>query len=100
MKSVGIIGVGLIGGSFGLALRKAGFEGGILGVSSARSIEQAVERGAVDRARLWKKPPASIFAVPLAADFGNFGDASEARSAGQGRRAGDGCRQHQASHCG
>jgi prephenate dehydrogenase len=49
MKSVGIIGVGLIGGSFGLALRKAGFEGEIVGVSSARSIEQAVERGAVDR---------------------------------------------------
>jgi len=49
LKSVGIIGVGLIGGSLGLALRKAGFEGGILGVSSARSIEQAVERGAIDR---------------------------------------------------
>jgi prephenate dehydrogenase len=49
LKSVGIIGVGLIGGSFGLALRKAGFEGAILGVSSARSIEQAVERGAIDR---------------------------------------------------
>lgn len=49
MKSVGIIGVGLIGGSLGLALRKAGFEGEILGVSSARSIEQAVERGAIDR---------------------------------------------------
>jgi prephenate dehydrogenase len=49
LKSVGIVGVGLIGGSFGLALRKAGFEGEILGVSSARSIEQAVERGAVDR---------------------------------------------------
>jgi len=49
MKSVAIVGVGLIGGSFGLALRKAGFEGPILGVSSARSIEQAVERGAVDR---------------------------------------------------
>ena len=49
MKVVGIIGVGLIGGSFGLALRKAGFDGGLLGVSSARSIEQAVERGAVDR---------------------------------------------------
>jgi prephenate dehydrogenase len=49
LKSAGIIGVGLIGGSFGLALRKAGFEGGILGVSSARSIEQAVERGAIDR---------------------------------------------------
>jgi prephenate dehydrogenase len=49
LRSVGIIGVGLIGGSLGLALRKAGFEGGILGVSSARSIEQAVERGAIDR---------------------------------------------------
>jgi prephenate dehydrogenase len=49
MKSAAIIGVGLIGGSFGLALRKAGFEGPILGVSSARSIEQAVARGAIDR---------------------------------------------------
>lgn len=49
MKNAGIIGVGLIGGSFGLALRKAGFEGGILGVSSARSIEEGVRRGAIDR---------------------------------------------------
>jgi prephenate dehydrogenase len=49
MKSVGIIGVGLIGGSFGLALRKAGFIGEILGVSSARSIGEAVERRAIDR---------------------------------------------------
>jgi prephenate dehydrogenase len=49
LKSVGIVGVGLIGGSFGLALRKAGFEGQILGVSSARSIEPAAERGAIDR---------------------------------------------------
>jgi len=49
MKSVGIVGVGLIGGSFGLALRKAGFTGPILGVSSAGSIERARDRGAVDR---------------------------------------------------
>jgi prephenate dehydrogenase len=49
MNSAAIIGVGLIGGSFGLALRKAGFEGPILGVSSPRSIGQAVERGAIDR---------------------------------------------------
>jgi prephenate dehydrogenase len=49
MKSAGIVGVGLIGGSFGLALRKAGFEGPILGVSSARSVDQGVERGAIDR---------------------------------------------------
>jgi prephenate dehydrogenase len=49
MRSAAIIGVGLIGGSFGLALRKAGFSGPILGVSSARSIDQAVEVGAIDR---------------------------------------------------
>jgi len=49
MRSVAILGVGLIGGSFGLALRKAGFNGAILGVSSARSIEEGVGRNAIDR---------------------------------------------------
>jgi prephenate dehydrogenase len=49
MKSAGIVGVGLIGGSFGLALRKAGFGGPILGVSSDRSIHEAVAVGAIDR---------------------------------------------------
>jgi prephenate dehydrogenase len=49
MKTVGIVGVGLIGGSFGLALRRAGFSGSILGVSSKRSIGQALDRGAIDR---------------------------------------------------
>jgi prephenate dehydrogenase len=49
VKTVGIVGVGLIGGSFGLALRAAGFGGEILGVSSGQSIEEAVERGAIDR---------------------------------------------------
>jgi len=49
MRTVAIVGVGLIGGSFGLAMRKAGFQGGILGVSSERSIAQAVERGAIDK---------------------------------------------------
>ncbi|MES1258032.1 MAG: NAD(P)-binding domain-containing protein, partial [Acidobacteriota bacterium] len=49
MRTVAIVGVGLIGGSFGLALRKAGFPGGILGVSSQRSVEQGRERGAIDR---------------------------------------------------
>jgi prephenate dehydrogenase len=49
MRNAAIVGTGLIGGSFGLALRKAGFQGSIVGVSSARSIEEAVARGAVDR---------------------------------------------------
>jgi len=49
MQSVAIVGVGLIGGSFGLALRKAGFTGDIVGVSSERSIREAVGCGAIDR---------------------------------------------------
>lgn len=49
MQSVAIVGVGLIGGSFGLALRKAGFAGEILGVSSERSVAAAVACRAIDR---------------------------------------------------
>lgn len=48
MQRVAIVGVGLIGASFGLALRKAGFTGAIVGVSSPRSIEAAIRRGAID----------------------------------------------------
>jgi prephenate dehydrogenase len=49
MRSAAIVGTGLIGGSFGLALRKAGYQGSIVGVSSERSIAEALERGAIDR---------------------------------------------------
>jgi prephenate dehydrogenase len=49
MKQVTIIGTGLIGASFGLALRQAGFRGAILGVSSERAIADATACGAVDR---------------------------------------------------
>lgn len=49
MKSVAIVGTGLIGASFGLALRKAGFDGAITGVSSAAAIADAVKVGAIDR---------------------------------------------------
>jgi prephenate dehydrogenase len=48
MQSVGIVGVGLIGGSFGLALRAAGFTGRIVGVSSPRTIDEAIACGAID----------------------------------------------------
>ena len=48
MQTVVIAGVGLIGASFGLALRKAGFEGGILGVSSPGAIRDALSVGAID----------------------------------------------------
>jgi prephenate dehydrogenase len=49
VDSVAIFGVGLIGGSFGLALRKAGFSGTIVGVSSRSAIEGAITAGAIDR---------------------------------------------------
>ena len=43
MDTVAIFGVGLIGGSFALALRKAGFQGKILGVSSEETVPAALE---------------------------------------------------------
>ena len=48
IETVAILGVGLIGGSFGLALRRAGFTGRLLGVSSERTIRAALQRGAID----------------------------------------------------
>ena len=49
MNSVAIVGTGLIGASFGLALRQAGFIGPILGVSSERALADALAVGAIDR---------------------------------------------------
>lgn len=49
MNTVAIIGVGLIGGSFGLALRKTGFSGEILGVSSASALAAGIHAGAISR---------------------------------------------------
>jgi prephenate dehydrogenase len=47
MQTVVIVGAGLIGASFGLALRKIGFNGEIVGVSSAPAIAAAISVGAV-----------------------------------------------------
>ena len=48
IQTVSIVGVGLIGGSFGLALKKHGFSGRIVGVSSPATIEKALACGAID----------------------------------------------------
>ena len=48
MNTVAIVGVGLIGGSFALALRAAGFRGRILGVSSPRTLDAAAGLGVID----------------------------------------------------
>jgi prephenate dehydrogenase len=47
METVAIAGVGLIGGSFALAIQKAGFRGRILGVSSPSTIEAAIGAGVI-----------------------------------------------------
>ena len=50
MNTVAVVGVGLIGGSFALALRASGFTGKIVGVSSPDAIRVAREHGIVDEA--------------------------------------------------
>lgn len=47
MNTVAIVGVGLIGGSFGLALRHYGFDGDIIGVSSPSAISAGLSSGAI-----------------------------------------------------
>jgi prephenate dehydrogenase len=49
MQRVAIVGVGLIGASFALALRAAGFAGEIIGVSSRRSLGDGIAAGAISR---------------------------------------------------
>ncbi len=47
INTIAIVGVGLIGGSFGRALRRAGFSGEILGVSSPGAITAGLHAGAI-----------------------------------------------------
>jgi prephenate dehydrogenase len=47
METVAVVGVGLIGASFGLALRRAGFSGRIIGVSSPAAIQAGLSAGAI-----------------------------------------------------
>src|SRR5258708_17322512 len=48
MDTVAILGAGLIGGSFALALRKAGYQGRILGVGSRETMDRALALGVID----------------------------------------------------
>jgi prephenate dehydrogenase len=47
METVAIVGVGLIGASFGLALRRIGFRGEIIGVSSEGALREARAAGVI-----------------------------------------------------
>ena len=46
--TVAVVGVGLIGGSFALALKRSGFKGRILGISSPSSIEKGLKYRVID----------------------------------------------------
>lgn len=48
IRQITICGVGLIGGSLGLALKKAGFTGRIVGYGRPATLEKAERRGAID----------------------------------------------------
>ena len=66
MRVVAIAGVGLIGGSFALALRKGGFTGRILGVSSERTIQEAMKLGVIDEGVTLERAEAEADLIYLA----------------------------------
>jgi prephenate dehydrogenase len=72
METIAIVGVGLIGGSFGLALRRAGFRGDILGVSSKGALQSALERGAIDEGLPLEKAVAAADVVYLSGTIGRI----------------------------
>ena len=74
MNTVAIVGVGLIGGSFALALRKSGFAGRILGVSSAQTIEKALRRGVIDEGLLLEQAVPQADLIYLAQPIGRILD--------------------------
>ncbi|MGA2434430.1 MAG: prephenate dehydrogenase/arogenate dehydrogenase family protein [Bryobacteraceae bacterium] len=66
METVAFVGTGLMGASFGLALKKAGFDGKIAGVSSPAAIEEALDHGAIDFAAPLEEAVAAAGLVYLA----------------------------------
>ncbi|MGD0360920.1 MAG: prephenate dehydrogenase/arogenate dehydrogenase family protein, partial [Bryobacteraceae bacterium] len=74
MDTVAIVGVGLIGASFGLALKEAGFRGTILGVSSEASMRAGLDRGAIDRGATLEQAARSADLLYLAQPIGRILD--------------------------
>lgn len=86
-QTITIVGVGLIGGSFAMALRKRGFEGRILGISSPEALEEAGRRELIDEGFAYEGLPKAvaqseliILATPISriieliGDLGAIGD--------------------------
>jgi prephenate dehydrogenase len=72
IRQITIIGTGLVGGSFGLALKKRGFSGRIVGCDRAPVLKQAQGMGAIDEgytdpADAVRKSQVVLLAVPVGA---------------------------------
>lgn len=74
LPKVVVCGVGLIGGSFAMALRQAGVVGRLVGVGRSRAtLQQALERGVIDAiASGWKDAMAGADLVLLATPVGQM----------------------------
>ncbi|WP_447918562.1 prephenate dehydrogenase [Achromobacter aegrifaciens] len=71
-----VVGVGLIGGSFAAALRRAGQVGRVLGVGrNAQSLARAVELGLIDEAATIEEAAARADLILLATPVGGLADA-------------------------
>ena len=99
MKTVAIFGVGLIGGSFALALRKAGFSGRMIGVSSDQTIRTALDLQVIDEALPAPEAAAQADLVYLAQPIHKIADCLEQLNAWvKPGRPDHRRRQHQASN--
>src|SRR4051812_35197008 len=74
MERIAIVGTGLIGASFGLAMRQAGFTGAITGVSSPKAIAAAMTAGAIDGGAPLAEAVASADLVFLSQTIGRILD--------------------------
>lgn len=77
IPTLAVVGVGLIGGSFSLALKAAGHVGTVIGIGRGRAnLDAALERGVVDRAYVleddWPRRIADADLVLLAAPVAQF----------------------------
>jgi len=77
IRQITIVGTGLIGGSLGLAFRKHGFAGTIVGCDRRAVLEVAQRRGAIDRAeadleRAIEDSDLIVFATPVGCILSQF----------------------------
>ena len=77
IRQITIVGTGLIGGSFGLALRQRGFGGALVGCDRPEVLDAALVRGAIDRGDTDAKQAAQgsdvlVFATPIGGILSSF----------------------------